>query len=156
MVSGQLRDRAYLTDTKTHSKTPTFRLHDPKDPAENDDLCVKPWFFHRPSVTSTYDSAHSIATPPPESDLAPPLYLQEKEASADRSQVCHSVRENLVSSSSQVPKSTEKPVALFSSKTESRNIFRQRRLFIRTSTGSRKQRTIIQILSSRKFCQIIP
>ena len=33
---------------------------------------------------------------------ASPLYLQEREASADRSQVCYSVRENLVSSASQV------------------------------------------------------
>ena len=50
-------------------------------------------FFHKPSMTSTYDSAGSVATPPPESDLdddqirnilASPLYLQEREASADR------------------------------------------------------------------------
>ena len=61
----------------------------------------------------------------PESDLddgqiralrASPLYSQEREASADRSQVCHPVREKSVSSSSQVPKSLGKPVALFSSK----------------------------------------
>ena len=30
---------------------------------------VKPMFFHRPKMTSTYDSAESIATPPLESDL---------------------------------------------------------------------------------------
>ena len=69
-----------------------------------------------------------MATPPPESDLdderirallASTLYLQEREASADRSQVYHPVKENLMSSSSQVPKSTEKPVALFSSKSKS-------------------------------------
>ena len=50
-------------------------------------------------MTSTYDSAESIATPPAESDLddeqlrnvlASPLYLQEREASADRSRVYHS------------------------------------------------------------------
>ena len=79
-------------------------LREPKDLTENDDLCVKPLFFHRPRITSTYDSAESIATPPPESDLddeqirallAPPLCLQEREASADRSQVYHSVREKL-------------------------------------------------------------
>ena len=72
------------------------------------------------SIASTCDSAESIATPHPESDLddgqirallASPLYMQEREASADRSQVYHSVRENLVSSSPQVPKSTGKPVA---------------------------------------------
>ena len=101
----------------------------PKDLAEEDNpVQVKPLFFHRPRKTSTYDSAESIATPPPESDfddeqiralLASSLYLQEREASADRSQVYHSVRENLVSSSSQVPKSTGKPVAMFSSKRKS-------------------------------------
>ena len=89
---------------------------------------VKPLFLHRPSITSTYDSAESIATPPPESDLddeqirallASLLYLPEREASADRSQVYLSVREKLMSSSSQDPKSTRKPVALFSSKNRS-------------------------------------
>ena len=48
-----------------------------------------------------------------------PLYLQEREANADRSQFCHSVRENFMSSSSQVTKSTGKPVTLFSSKNRS-------------------------------------
>ena len=66
-------------------------------------------FFHRPSITSTLDSAESIATLPPESDLddeqirallALPPYLQEREASADRTQVNHPVIENSVSSSS--------------------------------------------------------
>ena len=44
-----------------------------------------------------------------------PLYLQEREASAERSQVYHSERENFMSSSSQDPTSTGKLVALFSS-----------------------------------------
>ena len=113
-------------------------------------------FFHRPSITSTYDSAESIATLPPESDLddeqirallVSPLSLQGREASADRSQVHFSVRENLVSCSSQVPKSIGKSrrVAFKRKDIESRNIFRQRRFFLRTSTGSMKQRTSIQI-----------
>ena len=51
--------------------------------------------------------------------LASPLYLQEREANADRSQVYHSVRENWMSSSSQDPKSTGKPVVLFSSRNRS-------------------------------------
>ena len=73
----------------THSPTG----YEPKDLTEEDaSILVKPMFFHRPSVMSTYDSAESIATPPPESDLddeqirnmlASPLYLQEREASAD-------------------------------------------------------------------------
>ena len=60
-------------------------------------------FFHKPSMTSTFDTSDRIATHPPESDLdddqirnmlAPLLYLQEREASADRSGVYHSHREN--------------------------------------------------------------
>ena len=67
--------------------------YEPKDLAENDDLCVKPVFFHRPSISWTYDSAENIATPPPDSDLddeqirallASRLYLKGREASADR------------------------------------------------------------------------
>ena len=79
------------------------------------------------SLPSTYDSAESIATPP-EVDfddeqlralLASPLHLQERGASAERSQVYHSERESLMSSSSQDPTTggTGKPVAVFSSKT---------------------------------------
>ena len=65
----------------------------PKDLAENYYLCVKQLFFHRLSITSTQDSAESIATSPPEWDLddgqirallASPLYSQEREANADR------------------------------------------------------------------------
>ena len=104
--------------------------YEPKDRAENEDL-----------IASTYDSAESIATPSPQSDfddeqiralLAPPLHSQEREreASADRSQVYHSVRENLVLSSSQVPKSTEREretrcVVFNQKEVESRSIFRQ-------------------------------
>ena len=67
-------------------------------------------------------SSPSIGTPLPESDsddeqlralLASPLYLQEREAIAERSQVYHSERENLLSSSSQDPTLTGKPVAMF-------------------------------------------
>ena len=82
-------------------------------------------FFHRPRLTSTDDSAESIATPP-ESDLgdermrnlpASPLYLQEREkASAGRSRVYHSFRENSVSSSSHFRESAGKPAAMFSHK----------------------------------------
>ena len=80
-------------------------------------------FFHRPSMTSTYDSAESVATLPPEPGLddeqirnmlASPLYLQEREASADRPRVYHSFREYVVSSSSHFREGAEKPAALFS------------------------------------------
>ena len=83
---------------ESHSPT----SYEPKDLTEEDtSVQVEPMFFHRPSVTSTYDSAESIATPPPESDLdkeqiralqASPLYLQEREASADQSRVYNPYR----------------------------------------------------------------
>ena len=90
---------------------------------EHEDLRVRPLSFHQSIMGSTYDSAESIARSP-ESDLddkqlrallASPLYLQEREASAERSQVFYSERENLMSSSSQDPISTGKPVASISS-----------------------------------------
>ena len=146
------------------------KSYEPKDLAEEDNpVQVKPLFFHRPSMTSTFDSAENIATPSPESDLddeqirtmlASPLYLQEREASADRSRVQDSLRRLLkrklsvkfISLSRQgkpvARECTRKPVALFSNEkeVESRSTFRHRRFFLRTSTGSWKQRTSIQIL----------
>ena len=74
---------------------------------------VKFLSYHQSITASTYDSAESIATPP-EGDLdheelrtllARPLYLQERGASAERSQVYHPERENLMSSSSEDPTS---------------------------------------------------
>ena len=67
-------------------------------------------------------------TPPPESDvdgeqkrdmLASPLYLQEREASADPPRVYHSCRENSVSSSSRFRPSAERPAAVFSHRRQS-------------------------------------
>ena len=69
----------------------------------------RPTSFHRPNTASTYDSAESIAALPLESDsddeqiralLASALDLQERGASAERSQVHHSAPENLMSGSS--------------------------------------------------------
>ena len=41
--------------------------YEPKDLTEKDtSVSVTPMFFHRPSMTSTFDSAQSIATLPPE------------------------------------------------------------------------------------------
>ena len=100
------------------------KLAEYQDPAEHENLHVKPLLFHRPSTASTYDSAESIATPLPDSGLddeqlrallAPPLYLLDREANAERSQVYHSARENLMSNSSQDPISTGKMVVMFSS-----------------------------------------
>ena len=104
------------------SSPKTKHLSAYQDVAENDDLCVKPIFFHRASITSTYDSAESIATPPPESYLddeqtrallASPLYLQER---ADRSQDYHSERELDVQFISGSDKYGRPGALLFSSK----------------------------------------
>ena len=108
-----------------------------KDLAEHKDLRVKPLFFRRPSMASSCDSAESIGTSPPDSDLddeqirallASPLYLQEREANAERSQVFDSTRENFKSSSSKDPISTARPVALFASKKQ----VESRRFFLKT------------------------
>ena len=40
-----------------------------KDLAEHEDLRVNLLFFHQPSIASTYESAESIMTPLPDSDL---------------------------------------------------------------------------------------
>ena len=89
---------------------------------------VKPMFFHKPSMTSTYCTCESIATSSPESDLdddqirnmlASPLYLQKRQASADRSRVYHFFQENSVSSSSRFRESAGKLAAVFSHKRKS-------------------------------------
>ena len=99
---------------------------------------VKTLSCNQSFLSSTQDSAESIATPQ-EADfddeqlralLASPLCIQEPEASAERSQVYHSARESLMSTSSSVPKpvGTGKPVAVFSSQSrvESRHFFREK------------------------------
>ena len=120
----------YVADVRTST------VYEPKDLAEIDDLCVKQLFFYRPSFTSTHESARSIATPPPESDLddeqirallASHQYLQEREASADRSQVYHCERilsVEFISSSEEYGETLL--VVLKQKKIESRNIFRQK------------------------------
>ena len=72
---------------------------------EHEDLRVNSDSFQKSIMASTCDSTESIATPSSESDsddeqlralLASPLYLQERQASAERSQVYHSERRNLM------------------------------------------------------------
>ena len=96
----------------------------------------------------TYDSAQNLVTPPPESDLddeqirdllASPHYPQEREANAERSQLYHSERENMMSSPSQDPASTGKPVELISSQNRSNQEMFSDNFSIRTSTGFGKQ-----------------
>ena len=68
--------------------------------------------------------------------LASPLYPQEREASAERSQVYHSERENLMSSLSQDPTGKGKPVAVFSSQNRlNQDIFSDRDEFSLKTSG---------------------
>ena len=108
---GHFAENKHLTEDKHFAED--------KDLAEHEGLRVKPSFFSRPRKASTYDSAESIATPPPESDLDDEQIraLQEREANADRSQVYHSVRETLMSSSSQDPRLRGDPLRCFQAKT---------------------------------------
>ena len=101
------------------SKLPTS--HEPYDLAEMNNTEITPIFFHRPSVTSTYDSSESIATLPLESYLDDEQIRNmrhhctyRREASADRSRVFHFYRENSVTSSSRVRASAVRPAAVFS------------------------------------------
>ena len=83
------------------------------DLTEMNDTVATSKFLHRPSMTSTCDSAESIATPLPESDLNwsaitefagfTTVFAGEREASADRSRVYHSYRENSASSLLHLP-----------------------------------------------------
>ena len=82
----------------------TLAGYEPNDLIEMNNTEVTPIFFHRSCVTSTCDSAESIATPPPESDLddehmrdmmASLLYLQEGEASVDQPRVYHPTEKTL-------------------------------------------------------------
>ena len=147
---------------ETHSPT----SYEPKDLNEEDtSILVKSMFFHRPSMTSTYDSAESIATSSwigfewwanTECVGCTAVLTREREVSVDRSRVYHSLRENSVISSSHFRQSARKPAAVLShkKKVEWRNTFRQRRHFFITSTSSRERRNFVQVLWYRIRCEI--
>ena len=134
-----------LAEYKDHMHfTEDNQLAEYQDVPEHEDLRVKPLFFHLPNIASTSDSAESIVTPPPDSDsgdeqicalLTSPLYKQERKANAERSQVYHSARENLMSSSSQDPASTVTRRVVFKQKSRIKKTFSDRRFFAKTSTG---------------------
>ena len=97
-------------------------------------------------MTSTCDVAEGITTPPPESDMDDEK-IQEREASADRSRVYHSFRENSVLSSSHIRDSAGKPAAMFShERKSSQETLSDRKHFLMISTSSRKGRNFIQVL----------
>ena len=93
-------------------------------------------------MTSKYSLSESVASTPVDLEisdeqltdlLASPLFPQEREASADRSHVCHTQRENLVSDlvsdSFRLQTSAKRPVAskLFGSEREFRSIQEEQR-----------------------------
>ena len=96
------------------------QFNEPNNLTEMNNIEITPIFFHRPSVTSTYDTSESIATLPPESDLDDGTcwlhhctYKREKRVQTDH-MFCHSYRENSVSSSSRFRASAGRPAAVFS------------------------------------------
>ena len=87
---------------------------------ELDDFEVFPSIFHSSSVRSVYDLGENNTTSfDPEMDdehirnmLASPLYLQEREASADMPQVYHSNEESLLPSSQSISTSAVKALCI--------------------------------------------
>ena len=139
--------------------TQSLAGYDPKDLTEKEDISIlfKPMCSHTPSMTSTCDLAESIAISSLESDLdeeqirnmlVSPLYLQEREQvptdhefitqrklsdkfislQRKRCEICRSV--------------------VTRKKGESRDTFRQKRHFFRTSVSSGRTWKIAQVLSS--------
>ena len=106
------RDHKHFTEDKHFSEYQILqntRIHVSDHSSSTDRAWLRPAILLR--AYSDWDDEQIRAL------LVSPLYLQEREANAERSQVYHSVRENLMSSSSQDPKNTERPSALlFSSK----------------------------------------
>ena len=85
---------SFHTEISTAIRGATLWLNKSTSRLLPNNMDTSPMFLHGLSMTSTYDSAESIATRPPESDLndkrildmlASQLYLQEREASAYRS-----------------------------------------------------------------------
>ena len=128
----------------------TLTGHEPDDLIEMNNTEVTPIFFHRPSMTSIYDSAASIATHPQEFDLddeqirgmlASPLYLPEKkQAQANHEFITPTERElcvKLITFASKRGKTCS--YVLTQKNVESRISLRQRRYSVGTSSSSRRK-----------------
>ena len=106
----------WLNRTRLQVKSPKISLK--RDTSK----LVKPMFFHRASKASTYDSLEHCDSPScvgfgrwASTEYAgSTTVLTKREASADRSRVCHSFRENSMLSSSHFRESAGKPAAVFS------------------------------------------
>ena len=124
----------YGVECIENSAWSTHKKNSLNDLVEKDDLCQA---VVLPQTEYNLDlrlCAESIAPSPPESHLdgeqvrallASLLYLQEREANADRSQIYHSERENSVLSSSHFRKKCRETCrsVLTQKKVESRNVF---------------------------------
>ena len=113
-------------------------------------------------MTPTCDSAESIATLPPESDLddeqiremlASPLHLQEREASADRSSLSF-LQSKLCVNFISLPRKFGETCrsVLTQKKVESIITFPQRRYFFDTPSISRRTRKLLQYFRF-SFCE---
>ena len=111
---------------------------------------VTPMFFHRPSVTSTYDAAESIATSPPQSDLddeqirdmlASPLAPTGERSRCRPTTSLSLLKRKLCVKLITFPsKRGETCSSVLTQKNiESRSTFRQGRPFLRTSTQFQEQ-----------------
>ena len=144
---------------ETHSPTG----YEPKDLTEEDtSILVKPMFFHRPSMTSTCDSAESIATPPSwigfgwwaNTEYAGFTAVLTGERSKCRPITSLSLFQRKLSVKFiSLPRKCRETCrnVLTQKKVESRNTFRQRRHFLRTSTSSRKRWNFLQVLWSGRM-----
>ena len=135
--------------------------YEPSPFAEMSTIGPSQSFFHGLRVTSKYSFAESFTLLPLDLDindeqrtefLASLLFPQERESSDDRSQVCHSQRENLVSDSSRLQTRTERSVALRDS--ESEKHFR----FLKNRDNSISQKRTLnywsKIVELRKLMQL--
>ena len=144
----------HCDDPRNVSFGPLADLHaptgyEPKDLAEEDNpVHVKPFFFHRQSMTSTHGSAEILLNRIWTMSKYGPCWLHhsfyrgEKQVLTDHEFITPQEKTQCQVHLTFEKKygkpvareSTEKPIALFSNKRKSRNTFQQRIFFLRTST----------------------
>ena len=141
-----------------------LQVFEPNDLTEMNNTQVTPMIFHRPSMTATYDSAERVATLPPESIwmmnnygicwLHRCTYRRERSRCRPITSLSLLQRKLSVKFISLPRKCRETSRSILTrKKVESRDTFRQRRHFLRTSTSSRKRRSSIQTLWIRTCCE---
>ena len=116
--------------------------YEPKDLTEetNSKLVKQMFFFHRPSMTSSYDSAENIATLPSESTLDDDQIRNMVYSTREREkQVLTDHVFITLNEKTQCPVHLTAAMIFTQKQVESRNTFRHRRHFLRTSTSLRKR-----------------